>query len=210
MFRRRAAIGVACVVLALLLCAGAQTPPGSSPKTAEQVYKNIQVLKGIPADQLIPAMQFITESLGVGCDQCHVERAFENDDKKSKQTARQMIQMMLALNQNNFAGQREVTCYSCHRGSLHPARTPVVATSGAASEEKISSSFALSLRGANPREVFAGYQVARRHFRPPRLRWKRESSTWGMGCNSRWKFSSGAPTCGARRCIFLPVTASKW
>ena len=129
MFRRKAASGVACVVLAPFLCvpcARAQTTPASSSKTAEQVYKNIQVLKGIPADQLIPAMQFITESLGVRCDQCHVEHAFDRDDKKSKQTARKMIQMMLALNQNNFAGQREVTCYSCHRGSLRPARTPAV------------------------------------------------------------------------------------
>ena len=74
-------------------------------------------------------MQFITASLGVRCDQCHVEHAFDRDDKKSKQTARKMIQMMLALNQNNFAGEREVTCYSCHRGSLRPARTPPVESS---------------------------------------------------------------------------------
>ena len=49
-----------------------------------QQFKNIQVLKDIPADQLIPAMQFITASLGVECEFCHVEGAFEKDDKKPK------------------------------------------------------------------------------------------------------------------------------
>ena len=63
----------------------------AGPKKAEEQYKNIQVLKGIPADQLIPAMQFIATSLGVECEFCHVEGAFEKDDKKPKQTARKMM-----------------------------------------------------------------------------------------------------------------------
>jgi photosynthetic reaction center cytochrome c subunit len=62
----------------------------------------------------------------VRCEHCHVEHAFDSDDKKPKQTARKMIQMVLALNQNSFAGKRDVTCYSCHRGSLRPTKTPVV------------------------------------------------------------------------------------
>jgi hypothetical protein len=40
----------------------AGSPPANA--TTEQAYKNIQVLKAIPANQLIPAMQFITASLG--------------------------------------------------------------------------------------------------------------------------------------------------
>ena len=44
-----------------------QTPTGPEAKKAEQVYKNIQALKGIPADQVFPAMLFITASLGVQC-----------------------------------------------------------------------------------------------------------------------------------------------
>ena len=105
----------------------AQSPNSASP-AAEQVYKNIQVLKGIPADQLIPSMQFMSSSLGVHCDHCHVEGAFEKDDKKPKQQARKMMQMMFALNQNSFGGEREVTCYSCHRGTTHPAGTPMIAS----------------------------------------------------------------------------------
>src|SRR6202050_5621000 len=98
----------------------------SAPKKAEEQYRNIQVLKGIPADQLIPSMQFITASLGVECEFGHVQGAFEKDDKKPKQTARKMMEMMFAINKDNFDGHREVTCYSCHRGSTDPVGTPAV------------------------------------------------------------------------------------
>jgi len=101
-----------------------QLPAG--PEKAEEHYQNIQVLKGIPADQLIPGMQFITASLGVECQFCHVEGAFEKDDKKPKQTARKMMEMMFAINKDNFEGHREVTCYSCHRGNTDPVGTPAV------------------------------------------------------------------------------------
>jgi outer membrane lipoprotein-sorting protein len=38
-----------------------------------------------------------------------------------------MINMMMAINKNNFDGHREVTCYSCHRGSKDPVGTPIIA-----------------------------------------------------------------------------------
>jgi photosynthetic reaction center cytochrome c subunit len=98
----------------------------SAPKLAEEQFKNIQALKGIPAEQLIPSMQFIAASLGVECGYCHVEHANEKDDKKTKVTARKMINMMMAINRENFEGHREVTCYSCHRGSAEPVSTPIV------------------------------------------------------------------------------------
>jgi len=101
----------------------AQTP---EQKTAEQVFKNITELKGIPADQLIPAMSFIAASLGAECSFCHVEGKMELDDKEEKKTARQMIAMTAAINKNSFGGKREVTCYSCHHGAHHPAGTPPV------------------------------------------------------------------------------------
>jgi len=103
-----------------------QTNP--APKKAEEQFKNIQVLKGIPAEQLFPTMQFITASLGVECEFCHVHDAFEKDDKKPKQTARKMMEMMFAINADNFDNHRAVTCNSCHRGSIHPLAIPVVMT----------------------------------------------------------------------------------
>jgi photosynthetic reaction center cytochrome c subunit len=105
---------------------GPPSPTQPGPKTTEEAFKNIQVLKGRPADQLIPAMQFIANSLGVECDYCHVQGAFDKDDKKPKQTARKMIQMMMAINQENFESHREVTCNSCHRGAAKPVAIPLI------------------------------------------------------------------------------------
>jgi photosynthetic reaction center cytochrome c subunit len=95
-------------------------------KLAEEQFKNIQALKGIPADQLIPAMQFISASLGVDCEFCHVHEKMDSDDKKPKKTARQMITMMLDIDKSNFDGRLEVTCYSCHRGAAMPVSIPVI------------------------------------------------------------------------------------
>ena len=108
------------------LQAAPQSAPTQTPKMAEQVFKNIQVLKGVPADQVIPAMQFIAASLGVECEFCHVKNAFEKDDKDEKVTARKMMQMMFTANKETFEGKREVTCYTCHRGSTDPVGTPVI------------------------------------------------------------------------------------
>jgi len=78
---------------AILLLVGLLTNPRLTPaqeqppvpKTAAQQFKNIQVLKDIPADQLIPTMQFIVGALGVDCEFCHVEHDRDKDDKKEKQ-----------------------------------------------------------------------------------------------------------------------------
>jgi photosynthetic reaction center cytochrome c subunit len=89
-------------------------------------FKNIQVLKDLPADQLLPAMQFISASLGVECEACHVQGAREKDDKQMKLTARHMMQMQMDINKNNFGGNRQVTCFTCHRGSESPVSTLMV------------------------------------------------------------------------------------
>ncbi|MBZ5637829.1 MAG: c-type cytochrome [Acidobacteriia bacterium] len=114
-------------------------PPGGAPprtgppprpptheEKAEAYFKNIQVLKGYPADEVVPTMQFIAASLGVECEFCHVERANEKDDKKEKLTARKMISMTQAINRDSFEGKREVTCNSCHRGESKPVAIPAV------------------------------------------------------------------------------------
>jgi photosynthetic reaction center cytochrome c subunit len=103
-------------------------PAAAQVKTAEQQFKNVQALQGTPAEQLMPAMQFISASLGVECDFCHVAGKFDSDDKGPKQIARKMIIMTLAINKDNFNSRHEVTCYSCHRGAHDPVGTPPVAT----------------------------------------------------------------------------------
>ncbi len=97
-------------------------------QTVEQKYKNIQVLKGLPASELRPIMNYISASLGVNCAACHVKTGdnweYDKDDKKNKQTARKMIQMTMDLNKNSFEGKMEVTCFTCHQGMGHPAGIP--------------------------------------------------------------------------------------
>lgn len=122
------AVGSACMVFAHGQTApvGSATVHTGAPQTTEQRFKNIQILKGIPADQLISAMQFISASLGVQCGFCHVENHFDQDDKKPKQTARKMMQMMATINQQNFDSHREVTCNTCHRGAARPVSIPII------------------------------------------------------------------------------------
>ena len=99
-------------------------PPAE--KTAGDVYMNLKVLNGIPSDQLLPAMQYITAALGVECDYCHDTKHFDSDDKQTKLTARKMMTMMFAIDKDNFDGRREVTCYTCHRGASKPESIPVL------------------------------------------------------------------------------------
>jgi hypothetical protein len=116
------------IVLAAVWAAYGQAP---EEKTAEQVFKNIVELKGTPADQLLPAMQFISSSLGVDCAFCHVQGKMDADDKGAKKTAREMMHMQAEINKASFRGQTQVTCYSCHRGSTRPVNTPPVQDSDA-------------------------------------------------------------------------------
>ena len=115
--------------LALVLMTGAMaSAQQGAVKPAEEVYKNIQVLKGVPSPLVIPTMQFIRDSLGVTCEFCHVDdRAHrELDDRDTKKTARKMIAMVMAINKQNFDGRTTVTCYTCHRGSNEPVLSPVI------------------------------------------------------------------------------------
>ncbi len=123
-----AAVLVVALISSAIVARAQNTAPATpiAPKTAGEAFKNVKVLKDIPADSLIPAMQFIAASLGKECEFCHVQGAFEKDDKQPKQRARAMIEMMLAINHDNFHGHREVTCFTCHRGNAKPLAVPPV------------------------------------------------------------------------------------
>jgi photosynthetic reaction center cytochrome c subunit len=128
--RHLAPVAASLVLLSAAVAADAPKPAAAvaaDPSKAEGRFKNIQALKGTPADDVFPAMQFISAALGVDCDFCHVEHAPEKDDKKEKQTARKMIAMTFAINREHFDGHREVTCVSCHRGSPRPHAIPAIA-----------------------------------------------------------------------------------
>jgi hypothetical protein len=99
---------------------------------AEDVFKNVQVLKGIPVNQFMDTMGFFSAALGLNCTGCHVAESLQNwakfgDDVPRKQVARAMIRMVNAINRNNFGGRRALTCWSCHRGGQVPEVIPSLA-----------------------------------------------------------------------------------
>jgi hypothetical protein len=93
---------------------------------AEQVFKNIQVLKGQPAGRIPNIMGTFTRALGVRCDFCHVPGEWEKDDKDMKKAARDMIHMTGEINselkkiQTIAADNPAVGCSTCHRGQPKP------------------------------------------------------------------------------------------
>jgi hypothetical protein len=107
-------------------------------KPAEQVFKNIQVLKGLPASQLRPVMSFMASSLGVSCSYCHIN-PWDSDSKPTKQTARKMILMMRGINQENFGGRLVVNCATCHKGQATPLSVPPFASEKSPSTPKVES-----------------------------------------------------------------------
>src|SRR5579863_7386209 len=54
--------------------------PGRQAQTSEQVFKNIQVLKGIPVDEFMGTMGVFTAALGISCENCHAanDSSWEN------------------------------------------------------------------------------------------------------------------------------------
>ena len=133
------------IMVALLFFAagiGAPLAKGSpaEQRTAEQVFKNIQSLKGMPDSQLIATMIYMQGSLGAkDCEYCHVKSGenafdFEKDDKPKKQTTRRMIQMVLDINKSTFEGRAEVTCFTCHQGHERPVAVPPLPRSAESAE----------------------------------------------------------------------------
>jgi hypothetical protein len=107
-----------------------QAAPAPPPvQTTDQLFKNIQVLKGIPIDTFFDVMGMFASSMGEDCTFCHVKAAVLDRDKFAEQTprilrARQMIIMMQTINKNYFGGMPRVTCYTCHRANNSPVNSP--------------------------------------------------------------------------------------
>ena len=124
------AIGTMILSALIAATAAGQSQPEQKPPMAEDVFKNVQVLRGITVSQFMETMGFISASLGLNCSDCH---ASEQDwaayarDNDVKQTARKMMLMVAALNRGNFGGKPMVTCYTCHRGDETPKTVPTIA-----------------------------------------------------------------------------------
>jgi len=80
--------------------------------------KNLKLLQ---PSEIRPMMAAFTKALGVQCNFCHVQGAFDSDDNPHKNVARGMITMMREINGKFPDGKVHVTCYTCHRGANEPA-----------------------------------------------------------------------------------------
>ena len=105
----------------------AATPPE---QTVEQAEKNIKVLTGMPQSQLIPVMNYFAASMGRRCNFCHVNNNgqwdYAADTKPEKNTAREMVKMVLDLHKQTFNGSTDISCYTCHRGRSQPQSVPTL------------------------------------------------------------------------------------
>lgn len=125
---RTSSVFLAFVVTPIL----AQTPLPEKPQMAEDVFKNVQLLKGIPVNQFMDTMGFFSAALGVNCTGCHVSESLQDwakfaDDVPRKRRARGMIQMVNGFNKTGFGGRRALTCWTCHRGVQTPETIPSLA-----------------------------------------------------------------------------------
>src|SRR2546426_5188095 len=130
--RHVAGLMMACVLSAAVV--NSQARPArqageQKPQLAEEAFKNIQVLRGIPVKEFMETMGFFAASLSLNCTDCHGDASASNwadyaADTPMKNTARRMVVMVNAINKASFGGTRSVTCYTCHRGSQRPKVVP--------------------------------------------------------------------------------------
>ena len=128
------AVGTAAAWLLSVAYVGGQAPQTGAPTAAqsqmaaEQVFKNVTVLNGIPVDEFMGTMGVFSAALGFSCEDCHTASSndwanYAKDVSPRKTMARQMVTMMQGINKQYFGGRQVVTCFSCHRGSNRPKVT---------------------------------------------------------------------------------------
>ena len=129
----RLILGVALLVFVWLAGVALTTPQAAAQQkaqTSDEVFKNIQVLKGIPVDDFMGTMGIMSAAVGYDCSECHTNAGTElvnwAADNPKKVIARKMVLMVAAINRDNFSGRQVVTCWSCHHGRDRPATTPAM------------------------------------------------------------------------------------
>jgi len=126
----RAIVGAALLIGVVLTArqAGSQ----EKAQTSDQIFKNVQVLKGIPVDDFMGTMGLMSAAVGFDCSECHqgagTERVNWAADNGKKIIARKMVTMVAAINRDNFQGRQVVTCWSCHHGRDRPSTSPAMET----------------------------------------------------------------------------------
>jgi Photosynthetic reaction centre cytochrome C subunit len=98
-------------------------PPPPKGQTSGEYFKNVttSTLKGLTPSDFLGAMGVMTAALGYDCSNCHPGAGTDKmdwitDSNPKKRTARKMVEMVAAINRQNFAGAQMVTCWTCHHG----------------------------------------------------------------------------------------------
>jgi hypothetical protein len=127
----RVATGLAIIGLIVAALARAQTASQEKTQLAEQVFKNVQALRGIPVDDFLGTMGIMAAALQFDCSDCHVGAGTDKvdwaADTPRKRMARSMVNMVATINKTNFGGRQMVTCWTCHRNRDKPLVTPTMA-----------------------------------------------------------------------------------
>jgi hypothetical protein len=165
-----------CVAAGLIVCgaglvaaatqaAPAQAPPAGAVPMSESVFKNVQMLKGIPPDEFMDAMGMFAAALGYDCASCHAEGIHNSRDAFAESTpmiqrARGMIAMVNNINRMYFAGQPRVSCFTCHHGNYRPENIPNLALQYSELVDDPNSITLQPDRRASTDQIFARYMQA--------------------------------------------------
>jgi len=128
-FGSNTVITILLCLMGVLLISG-RAKAQEKPPLAEQVFKNVQVLRGMSVNEFMDTMGFFAASLDANCTTCHGQdsggswESYASDTLPQKQIARRMIVMMNMINQTYFSGRQVLTCYSCHRFGRRPEIVP--------------------------------------------------------------------------------------
>ncbi len=106
------------------------TIAGRETEPAGQVFKNVKLLKDMPAKDFIDAMNNdYAKAIGRSCDFCHERNDYASDERKEKATTRIMIAMEDSINnspaylpqlKNRRGTWPHIECVTCHRGMNEP------------------------------------------------------------------------------------------
>jgi len=135
-------IRLAVALAAIFLLAGANEQPRENPHVTDllrtikgkenlpagEVFKNVKLLKTMPAGRFLRVMDMgYARALGVDCEHCHSEDRWEADEKRPKLAAREMTVMTEEINKTLATlehidnSEATVNCTTCHRGYVKPA-----------------------------------------------------------------------------------------
>ena len=160
-------VAVLCLIMGIRAAGQAPAPQGAPERVplTDDVFKSVEILKGIPVDTFFETMGMFASAMGNDCTFCHVSNAYFDKTAFAEPTprirrARQMLTMTKALNDQYFAGRTRVTCFTCHGGSQAPRAEPDLALQyGAPTEDPNARDFPVDPR-VSADEIFDKYLLA--------------------------------------------------